>query len=90
MKRLLLLWRWGGEDLRVLWFALRHPNRPSWLLPATALLALFALEPANFALSLLGAVDELVILPFLLHTMLSWLPGEMDAGYSRGRFRKPT
>ena len=57
MKRLLLLWRVGRQDLRLLWFALRHPNRPLWLLPAAGLLALFALEPANFAIPLLGAVD---------------------------------
>ena len=79
MKRLLLLWRVGRQDLRLLWFALRHPGRPLWLLPATGLLALFALEPANFALPLLGAVDELVLLPLLLHALVGFLPAEVRA-----------
>ena len=74
MRRLFLFWRQGGRDLKLLWRALRHPDRPAWLVPATALLALFALEPANFALPLLGAVDDFVILPLALRALLSALP----------------
>ncbi len=77
MKRIVLLWRVGRHDLRLLWFALRQPNRPLWLLPAAGLLGLFALEPANFALPLLGAVDDLVLLPILLHTLVRFLPAEV-------------
>ena len=83
MRRLLLLWRVGRQDLRVLWFALRHPNRPGWLVPVTALLALFALEPANFAIPLLGAVDDLVLLPMLLHLLLRNLPAEVRGDVPR-------
>ena len=36
----ILLWRLGRRDLRLLWYALHHPQRPAWLLPATLLLLL--------------------------------------------------
>ena len=87
MRKLFMLWRVGRYDLRLLWFALRHPNRPAWLLPATAILALFALEPANFALPLLGAVDDLVILPIVLHGLLSYLPADVHAAFGGGGAR---
>jgi uncharacterized membrane protein YkvA (DUF1232 family) len=64
----------GGSDLRLLWFALRHPDRPAWLLPAAALLILYAVDPLNFALPLFGVVDDLVLLPLLLHLILRFLP----------------
>ena len=88
MKRFLLLWRVARHDLRLLWFALRHPRRPGWLVPAAGLLALFALEPANFALPLLGAVDDLVLLPIALHALLALLPAEVRM--SAGRRNRPS
>jgi uncharacterized membrane protein YkvA (DUF1232 family) len=69
MKRLFRLWRFGGRDLRVLWAALRHPNRPRWLLPASLALMFFALEPFNFAIPVLGVVDDLMLLPLLLRAL---------------------
>lgn len=83
MRRLLLLWRVGREDLRLLWFALRQPKRPAWLLPIAMLLALFALDPANFAIPVVGVVDDLVLLPMLLHLLLRYLPAEIRAGFRR-------
>jgi uncharacterized membrane protein YkvA (DUF1232 family) len=74
MRRLFIFWRQGGRDLRLLWRALKHPDRPAWLVPATVLLAFFALDPANLALPLLGAVDDLVLLPLALRALLSALP----------------
>jgi uncharacterized membrane protein YkvA (DUF1232 family) len=71
MRRLFRLWRLGSRDLAVLWAALRHPKRPHWLLPASLALAFFALEPFNFAIPLLGVVDDLVLLPLLLHALAS-------------------
>jgi hypothetical protein len=35
MRRIFRLWRMSRNDLRLLWLALRQPNRPTWLLPAT-------------------------------------------------------
>jgi uncharacterized membrane protein YkvA (DUF1232 family) len=74
MRRLFLFWRQGGRDLKLLWRALKHPDRPGWLLPASVLLAFFALDPLNLALPMLGAVDDLVILPLALRALLSALP----------------
>ncbi len=43
-----LLWRVSRNDLRLLWFAARHPLRPGWLIPAAVMLALYAVSPVNF------------------------------------------
>jgi uncharacterized membrane protein YkvA (DUF1232 family) len=69
MRRLFRLWRLGGQDLRLLFAVLRNPNRPPWLLPAMIVLALFALEPLNFAVPSLGIVDDLFVLPLLLRVL---------------------
>ena len=74
MRRLFIFWRQGGRDVKLLWRALKHPDRPAWLLPATVLLAFFALDPLNLALPMLGAVDDLVILPLVLSTLVRALP----------------
>jgi uncharacterized membrane protein YkvA (DUF1232 family) len=83
MIRLIRLWRLGGSDLRLLWFALRHPHRPIWLWPAAVILAVYALEPLNFAVPLLGVVDDFVILPLIVHILLKLLPLEIRAGFGR-------
>jgi uncharacterized membrane protein YkvA (DUF1232 family) len=67
MRRVLRLWRMSRIDIRLLWTALRHPHRPTWLLPATLALGFLALEPFNFAIPILGVVDDLLLLPLLLH-----------------------
>jgi uncharacterized membrane protein YkvA (DUF1232 family) len=69
MRRLFRLWRLSGQDLRLLWMALRRPNRPRWLIPATIALAFFALEPFNFAIPVLGIVDDVFLLPLLLRLL---------------------
>ena len=69
MRRVFRLWRLGARDLRLLWMALRHPNRPRWLIPATIALAFFALEPFNFAIPFLGIVDDVFVLPLLLRLL---------------------
>ena len=79
--RLLRLWQLAGADLRLLWFALRHPGRPVWLIPAVAVLAFYALEPFNFAVPLFGVVDEFIVLPLVLHLLLRFLPAEIRAGH---------
>lgn len=86
MLRLLRLWRLGARDLRLLWFALRHGRRPSWLLPAAAALGIYALEPLNFAIPLLGAVDDFVLLPLLLHGLVKLIPRDIQNDFSGPRF----
>lgn len=84
MKRIFALWRIvAGQDLRLLWFAIRHEKRPAWLLPGLAGLALFAFEPLNFAIPVLGAVDELVLLPLILHGMVKMMPAHILDGFGR-------
>jgi uncharacterized membrane protein YkvA (DUF1232 family) len=92
LKRIFALWRTvAGQDLRLLWFAIRHEQRPVWLLPGLAVLALFAVEPANFAVPVLGAVDEFVLVPLVLHGMVKLLPTQVLDGFARacaGRLRR--
>ena len=81
MIRLLRLWRRVGKDLKLLRFALVHPRRPFWLVPALVLLVLYALDPINLALPFVGAVDDFVIIPMLLHLLLKLLPADIRCGY---------
>lgn len=69
-----ILWALGKADLRLLWFALHHADRPAWLRPVTVALALYAVAPFNFVLPLLGIVDDMVLIPLVLHWLLKLLP----------------
>jgi uncharacterized membrane protein YkvA (DUF1232 family) len=84
-KLFLLIWRMSKVDLRLLWFALRHDARPGWLLPATGALLLYALAPFNLAIPVLGAVDDFVLVPLALHTLLKLLPLPIAEGFARTR-----
>jgi hypothetical protein len=77
VRRLFRLWRMGGQDLRFLLKTLRHPGRPQWLVPALLVLIFFAFEPLNFALPLVGAVDDLVLLPLLLRGLAKLAAGSV-------------
>ena len=82
MFRLLRLWRLVASDLGLLWFALRHPHRPIWLWPVAVVLGLYALDPVNFALPLAGLVDDLVLVPLLVHLVVRLLPAQIRLGYA--------
>lgn len=84
MKLLLVMWRMSKADLRLLWFTLKHPTRPGWLLPAVVALGLYAIAPWNIAIPALGIVDDLVLVPLLLHAMLKLLPIHVRDGFGRG------
>jgi uncharacterized membrane protein YkvA (DUF1232 family) len=86
MTRLFRLWRLVAGDLRLLWFALRHRRRPLWLWPVTIVLGLYALDPVNFALPFAGVVDDLVLVPLLVHLMVRWLPTEIKTGFVAASF----
>jgi uncharacterized membrane protein YkvA (DUF1232 family) len=88
MLRLFSLWRWTGKDLRLLWFALEHPSRPAWLWPAVLALGLYAFDPFNFFVPILGAADDLVLLPLLLHGMMRMLPGEVRSDFDRSQLMR--
>jgi uncharacterized membrane protein YkvA (DUF1232 family) len=84
MLRLLRLWRLGRHDLGLLWYALRHQNRPVWLWPAALVLGAYALDPFNFAIPVLGVVDDFILLPIALHWLVKLLPPDIRAGFGRG------
>lgn len=89
MKRFaFMLWRMSKADLGLLWFAIKHPARPGWLLPTAILLGLYALSPLNFAIPLLGIVDDMVIVPLALHALLKLLPQQILHGF-HGRVLNP-
>jgi uncharacterized membrane protein YkvA (DUF1232 family) len=80
VKRLLLFWRVGRSDLRILWAALKSPSRPAWLIPVVAVLTVYAIEPINFAVLPVGLVDDLVLLPLALHWIVKLLPPHLRTG----------
>jgi len=92
MKRIFAFWRMvAGQDLRLLWFAIRHEQRPGWLLPGLAGLALLAVEPLNFVVPMFGAVDEFVLVPLVLHGMTKMLPAQVIDSFAysyAGRARR--
>ncbi len=88
MQRLFRLWRMCGRDLRLFWYALQHSSRPLWLLPVAALLGIYAVEPANFAIPLLGVVDDLVLLPLILHGVVLLLPADIRTDFERRAFTR--
>ena len=76
-KRVTLLWSVLRGDARQLWFALRHPDAPRWLKLGTAILVLYVLSPIDLipdALPLIGAVDDLVLVPLAIRWLLKRLP----------------
>lgn len=86
MKKLFfVMWRMSKADLRLLWFALTHEDRPVWLLPASAGLVMYALAPFNLAIPVLGVVDDMVLVPLLLHYLLKLLPPHISNGFVRNR-----
>ncbi|MGA7816553.1 YkvA family protein [Caballeronia sp.] len=78
MKKIALLLKVIKNDLRVLWYALGHPNRPVWLMPAIVLVALYAIDPFNVAVPFVGIVDDGVLVPMALHLMVRCLPPELQ------------
>jgi uncharacterized membrane protein YkvA (DUF1232 family) len=53
--------------------------------PAVIALLLYALDPFNFIVPLLGIVDDVILLPLILHLLTGLLPQEIRTGYWRAR-----
>jgi uncharacterized membrane protein YkvA (DUF1232 family) len=45
------------------------------------ILGLYALDPLNFALPFAGIVDDLVLIPLLVHLVVRLLPAEIRSGF---------
>lgn len=71
----------------MLWLALSHSECPVWLRPVSVLLTIYALAPFNFVIPVLGIVDDQVIVPLLLHCLVSLLPShfKVPAGRTTAR-----
>lgn len=87
-KRLTLLWTVLRGDARQLWFALRHPDSPSWLKWGTALIGLYLFSPIDLipdVLPFVGMVDDLVLVPLAIRWLLNRLPPDIAQAASRRR-----
>lgn len=81
-KRLTLLWMILRGDARRLWRALRHPACPAWFKLGTLGLVVYVVSPVDLlpdVIPLLGLVDDLVLVPAVLHWMLNRLPAAVRA-----------
>jgi uncharacterized membrane protein YkvA (DUF1232 family) len=77
--RLFRLWRLMHQDVRFILLALRRQDRPWWLLPAALLILFFAIDPLNLALPTLGILDDLIVLPLLLRTVVKFAGADRPA-----------
>lgn len=87
LRKLSALYGLVRADARILWFALRHPERPPWLWPAVALLALYLVSPVDLipeTLPVIGLVDDLVLIPLAMSWLVSRLPARLRAQYDAG------
>jgi uncharacterized membrane protein YkvA (DUF1232 family) len=81
-KLFFVMWRMSKADLRLLWFAMKHSDRPGWLLPAAIGLAVYAIAPFNLAIPVLGVLDDMVLVPLALHYLLKLLPPHILGGFA--------
>ncbi len=87
-KRLVVLWTLVRGDARQLWFALRHPHAPRWLKWGTLGIVLYLVSPIDLipdALPFIGALDDLVLIPFAIRWLLRKLPPDIAAASSSRR-----
>jgi uncharacterized membrane protein YkvA (DUF1232 family) len=89
--RLFRLWSVVRNDVRLLWFALRHPDAPRWLKPAAVLLATYTVLTPE-VLPVIGVVDDIVLVPIVLHLLLLALPERVsaDARFAAARRVRPS
>ena len=88
LKRLTLLWTVVRGDARQLWFALRHPDAPSWLKWSTALIVLYLFSPIDLIpdfLPVIGMVDDIVLVPLAIRWLLKQLPPDIAQAAGRRR-----
>ncbi len=76
-KRVSALWLVLRVDAKRLWYALQHPEAPSWLKWGTALTVLYLVSPIDLipdAIPVIGVLDDLIIVPAAIRCMLRRLP----------------
>lgn len=95
-KRLSVIWVAVRGDAKRLWYALGHPEAPTWLKAGAAAIVLYLLSPVDLipdVLPVVGVLDDLVIVPLALRWLLSRLPAHIrahaDARADSGRAQSP-
>jgi uncharacterized membrane protein YkvA (DUF1232 family) len=86
LKRLTLVARAVRGDLKLLWFALRHPAAPRWLKVGTGLVVLYLVSPIDLlpeAIPFVGLIDDAVLVPLAVRWLLARLPAEIRADSQR-------
>jgi uncharacterized membrane protein YkvA (DUF1232 family) len=81
-KRVLLVWAVVRDDLRLLWFALRHPRAPRWFKIGVVAVALYLVSPIDLisdAIPVAGLLDDIIIVPFAIRWLLGRLPADLRA-----------
>ena len=81
-KKLIFLWTAVRGDGRLLWRALRHPLRPTWLLWGCVGLIAYLLLPFDFIPDFipgLGVIDDVLVITFGIKFLLKRLPDRLKA-----------
>lgn len=85
-KRVLLVWSTVKGDARLLWFALQHPQSPTWLKWGTAGIVLYLLSPIDLIpdfIPVVGLLDDIVLVPLAMAWLLKKLPAHILADINR-------
>lgn len=80
--RMLLRVRAAGSNLRIAWYAWRHPKLPLAGRLMLIGMAIYVFSPIDFipdALPVLGWLDDLALITLILPLMLRLLPAEVIA-----------
>jgi uncharacterized membrane protein YkvA (DUF1232 family) len=86
-QRIVVLGSAVRGDARQLWRAWRHPAAPRWLGPALLLLVAYIVWPLDLipdTVPVLGAVDDLVLVPLAMRWLLARLPATLREEIARG------
>jgi uncharacterized membrane protein YkvA (DUF1232 family) len=79
-KRLAVMWVTVKGDALRLWYALGHPDAPTWLKTGTAVMALYLISPVDLipdVLPVIGVMDDLILLPLAMRWLLARLPSHI-------------
>ena len=79
-KRLSVVWVSVRGDALRLWYALGHPDAPTWLKAGVAAMALYLISPIDLVpdvLPVIGVVDDLIVLPLAMRWLLARLPAHI-------------
>ena len=76
-KRLSVMWVAAKGDAVRTWYALGHPDAPTWLKAGVAGIALYLLSPVDLVpdfVPVIGVLDDLILIPLALRWLLARLP----------------